>query len=75
MPMDGVKEVVSRLKKPVTVAGGIASTEEVVTICTSGVDVQVGMALYTGKVDPVEAIIGSIKVRQQGFSADSVVQD
>jgi len=49
-----------KLGKPVTVAGGIARTEEVVAISKLGYDVQVGMALYKGIVDPVDAVIGSI---------------
>lgn len=74
MPTDQVAEVVSRLKRPVTVAGGIASTDEVVRISSSGVDVQVGMALYTGKVDPVEAIIGSVQFDASGL-VPTIVQD
>jgi phosphoribosyl-ATP pyrophosphohydrolase/phosphoribosyl-AMP cyclohydrolase len=66
--------VAEKLKKPVTVAGGIASTEEVVAIAKTGLDVQVGMALYTGKVDPVEAVVGSIKFDIQGL-VPTVVQD
>jgi len=62
-----------RLKRPVTVAGGVASTQDVVEISRLGLDVQVGMALYTGALDPVEAVTGSIDF-QHGL-IPTVVQD
>jgi phosphoribosyl-ATP pyrophosphohydrolase/phosphoribosyl-AMP cyclohydrolase len=56
-----VENLKACLNRPLTVAGGISSTEEVVAISRIGVDVQVGMALYTGKVDPVQAFVDSVK--------------
>jgi len=74
MPVERVREVVAKLSKHVTVAGGVADTQEVITISTNGVDVQVGMGLYTGRVDPVESIVGSVKFDERGF-VPTVVQD
>lgn len=71
---DKANSVAEKLKRPVTVAGGIASTEEVVAIAKTGLDVQVGMALYTGKVDPAEAVVGSIKFDVAGL-VPTIVQD
>jgi phosphoribosyl-ATP pyrophosphohydrolase len=64
--MEGMdKEVVAALRdnlpRPLTVAGGIADTAEVLSLADAGVDIQVGMALYTGKIDLNEAFIGSLK--------------
>ena len=74
MPMESVNEVLQRLKRPVTVAGGIAETSEVVAISALGADVQVGMALYTGRVNPVEAIVSSVKFDSNGL-IPTIVQD
>lgn len=44
----------------VTVAGGIASTREIADLSRLGVDVQLGMALYTGVFGAAEAFVASI---------------
>ncbi len=46
MPAAEVAAIRNKIAKPVTVAGGIATTEEIVDISKMGFDVQVGMALY-----------------------------
>lgn len=72
--VDKVHDVVKQLPRPVTVAGGIASAGEVIALSKLGMDVQVGMALYTGMLDPVEAVVGSLdfdKVDQM----PTIVQD
>jgi phosphoribosyl-ATP pyrophosphohydrolase len=74
LPVDKVHEVATKLKRPVTVAGGIASTDEVIAISQIGVDVQVGMALYTGKVSPVEAVVKSLQFKDNGL-CPTIVQD
>ncbi len=60
MDLTTLKEVQAKISLPVTVAGGVASTEEAIAISKLGLDVQVGMALYTGKLDPVSAVVGSL---------------
>jgi phosphoribosyl-ATP pyrophosphohydrolase len=74
MPMDQVSEVVQKLKRPVTVAGGIASTDEVVQLSCAGLDVQVGMALYTGRVNPAQAVVDTVRFGEDGL-APTIVQD
>ena len=49
MPRERVAGIKEKVQRPVTVAGGIATTEEIVAISQMGLDVQVGMAL-SGKV-------------------------
>lgn len=77
--MEGMdKEVVEALRdklpRPLTVAGGIADTKEVLSLADAGVDIQVGMALYTGKIDLNEAFIGSLKFDAKGL-IPTVVQN
>jgi phosphoribosyl-AMP cyclohydrolase / phosphoribosyl-ATP pyrophosphohydrolase len=60
LPRDAARDVVSKLPGHITVAGGIASTDEVADLTALGADVQVGMALYKGLVDPAEAVVRSV---------------
>lgn len=46
---------------PLTVAGGLSTVEEVAELDAMGIDVQVGMALYTRKIDYVDAVLAPIK--------------
>lgn len=60
--MTGINlDLVQKLKKAVSVrlvvAGGVSSVEEVVELEKLGCDVQLGMALYTGKVSLAEGFI------------------
>lgn len=76
LPASVAANVVNKLKRHVTVAGGIASTQEVADISALGADVQVGMALYKGLVDPVEAVVQSINFATNGTGVvPTVVQD
>lgn len=48
---------------PLTVAGGLSTVEEVAELDAMGIDVQVGMALYTKKIEYVDAVLAPIKQR------------
>jgi phosphoribosyl-ATP pyrophosphohydrolase/phosphoribosyl-AMP cyclohydrolase len=74
LPLEGLDSLKEKLKKPITVAGGIATVEEIVDISKMGLDVQVGMALYTGRIDPVEAVVGSINFDSNNL-VPTVVRD
>ncbi len=77
LPLRQVAKLSRRLKRPITVAGGVASTAEVSRISALGVDVQVGMALYKGLIDPVEAVVQSISFSQninKGRSPTGVIR-
>ncbi|PWU00070.1 MAG: phosphoribosyl-ATP diphosphatase [Candidatus Melainabacteria bacterium] len=74
IPMEQVRELQEKVQKPLTVAGGIACTKEIVEISKLGIDVQVGMAIYTGRIDLADAIIGSITFNKDGL-CPTIVQD
>lgn len=57
LPLQAVEALRQRLPHPVTVAGGVSTTADAVQAVRLGVDVQVGMALYTGKLDLTEAFV------------------
>ena len=48
---------------PLTVAGGVASTEEIAELDALGIDVQVGMALYSRKIGYAESVIAPLVKR------------
>jgi phosphoribosyl-ATP pyrophosphohydrolase/phosphoribosyl-AMP cyclohydrolase len=60
MDLAEVEKLAKALPHPVTVAGGVATTQEVVAISKMGIDVQVGMALYTGALDLAECVVGAL---------------
>ncbi len=75
MNIPEVLAIQKQIDKPLTVAGGIARTEEVIELSKHGLDVQVGMALYTGNLDPVDAVVGSLDFDKQGGLIPTIVQD
>lgn len=59
-----------------TIAGGIATTEEIAEVDSMGVDAQVGMALYTGKFSLSDAIAAPAKTdRADGLYRTVVVDE
>jgi phosphoribosyl-ATP pyrophosphohydrolase/phosphoribosyl-AMP cyclohydrolase len=60
MDLDALKALQAEIACPLTVAGGVAGTDEAAAISRLGLDVQVGMALYTGKLDLAEAVAQSL---------------
>jgi len=63
-----------KLERPVTIAGGVAQTSDAVSLAKLGVDVQVGMALYTGKLNLGESFVDTLKFGADGL-IPTVVQD
>lgn len=56
-------------------AGGVSTVEEVVKLDKLGLDAQVGMALYTGRLDPAEAFVACLDFSKANGMLASVVQD
>jgi phosphoribosyl-ATP pyrophosphohydrolase len=75
--MDHVKQVVEAAGGvKVTVAGGVTTPEEIAEIDRLGADVQVGMALYSGKLDLADGILAPIKTdRSDGLFATVIVDE
>ncbi len=74
MDLELVKDLKTKLEKPLTVAGGIAETNEIVEISKLNIDVQVGMALYTGKIDLAASVVGAVNFAKDGL-CPTIVQD
>ncbi len=58
--MAQTQELANRTKNRITVAGGISSLNEISKLAQLGIDVQLGMALYTGKIKLDQAFIKSL---------------
>ncbi len=72
-PLDPVRELLQATTRPLTVAGGVAGLDEVRALEVLGVEVQVGMALYTGRLDLEEATVAL--PRWNGGALPTIVQD
>ena len=79
--MDAVrllKEAVKQEKDPttlLTVAGGVSTLEEIRMIAEAEADVQLGMALYTGKVALGEAFVESLNWKKCGGMIPVIIQE
>jgi phosphoribosyl-ATP pyrophosphohydrolase/phosphoribosyl-AMP cyclohydrolase len=59
-----VKRLRAALFGAITVAGGISSLDEIESLAALGCDVQLGMALYTGKIALADAFVRSLNWRK-----------
>jgi phosphoribosyl-ATP pyrophosphohydrolase/phosphoribosyl-AMP cyclohydrolase len=64
--MDQVRTLREAVTCLVTVAGGVTTLEEIAVIAALGCDVQLGMALYTGKISLADAFICSLNWKKDG---------
>lgn len=62
--MEAIRKLRDVFPKPLTAAGGVRSLQEIEELAKIGVDVQLGMALYTGKIKLDEAFIVSLNWKQ-----------
>ncbi|GAK57371.1 phosphoribosyl-ATP diphosphatase [Candidatus Vecturithrix granuli] len=69
-----VQQLLQATNRKITVAGGVASLAEVQQLAEFGVDVQLGMALYTGKINLTDAFIASLNW-QKGELIPTIAQD
>jgi phosphoribosyl-ATP pyrophosphohydrolase/phosphoribosyl-AMP cyclohydrolase len=61
-PVKALRELAARGEAPqaLTVAGGVSTLEDIEALAALGCDVQLGMALYTGKISLAEAFSRSL---------------
>jgi phosphoribosyl-ATP pyrophosphohydrolase/phosphoribosyl-AMP cyclohydrolase len=69
-----VKLLRAALSSRITAAGGISSLEEIEALAEMGCDVQLGMALYTGKVKLADAFVRSLNWKKGDGLLPVIVQ-
>lgn len=57
---DRIEAVRALTKRPITAAGGVTTVAEVARLDRMGVDAQVGMALYTGRITPAACFLETL---------------
>ena len=55
-----IKKIASITKNPITAAGGIATIDEIKELQNENISTQLGMSIYTGKIDLAEAFISCL---------------
>ena len=70
-----IKKIASSTEKPITAAGGISSIEEIVELEKNNISSQLGMCIYTGKVDLADAFCACIDFEKQNNLIPTIVQD
>jgi phosphoribosyl-ATP pyrophosphohydrolase len=73
--MDDILALRELTDRPITYAGGVTAATEVAALDRHGIDAQVGMALYTGRLDPAEAFLACLDFHKEGGRLPCVVQD
>jgi phosphoribosyl-AMP cyclohydrolase / phosphoribosyl-ATP pyrophosphohydrolase len=76
MDLAAVKDIMAHMPPAphrLTVAGGVATTEEAAQLIRMGLDVQVGMALYTGKLNPTDVVCQTVAFDRSPYTNPSLV--
>ena len=69
------KRLREQVEGTLTLAGGVTTCDEIAALDRLGIDAQVGMALYTGRLDAVEAVIATIDFARGGGLVPTIVCD
>jgi phosphoribosyl-ATP pyrophosphohydrolase len=69
-----VQALAQRLPHPLTIAGGVSDTANATALCRLGLDVQVGMALYQGLLDPAAVVADTLDFEKAPL-IPTIVQD
>jgi phosphoribosyl-ATP pyrophosphohydrolase/phosphoribosyl-AMP cyclohydrolase len=70
LDLEPVRALREALSCGITVAGGVASLEETENIAALGCDVQLGMALYTGRIDLGEAFVRALNWGKAAYAGE-----
>ena len=73
--IDFIKEIANSTSKPITAAGGISTIEEIVELSKNNIHCQLGMAIYTGKVNLEEAFCACLNFEKMKGLIPTIVQD
>ena len=73
--IEAIKEIRSATTKELVAAGGISSVEEIVQLQKMNVSTQLGMCIYTGKVQLEEAFVKCLDFEKRFGYLPTVVQD
>ena len=70
-----IKKIRNLTKNKLTVAGGISSINDIKKLENLGIDSQLGMALYTGKIKLPEAFVSLLNFDKNNGLIPTIVQD
>ena len=73
--IDFIKEIASSTTKPITAAGGISTIEEIVELSKNNISCQLGMAIYTGKINLEDAFCACLDFEKMNGLIPTIVQD
>ena len=73
--IEAIKEIRSATTKELVAAGGISSVEEIVQLQKMNVSTQLGMCIYTGKVQLEEAFVKCLDFEKRFGYLPTIVQD
>ena len=73
--LEKIKRVVKLTNNKITIAGGISSVEDIRQIEILGCNSQIGMAIYTGKIDLNDAFSGVLDFDKNKGLIPTIVQD
>lgn len=73
--IEAFKQIREITKKPIVAAGGITSIDEIKELEKLNISSQLGMSIYTGKINPVEAFIELIDFEKCNGLVPTIVQD
>lgn len=73
--LDRIRAVREATRRTLTAAGGIASVAEVRALADMGCEAQLGMAIYTGALEPEALLIELADFNKQGGLVPTVVED
>ena len=70
-----IKEIARSTNKPITAAGGISTIEEIIELSKNNISCQLGMAIYTGKINLEDAFCACLDFEKMQGLIPTVVQD
>jgi phosphoribosyl-ATP pyrophosphohydrolase/phosphoribosyl-AMP cyclohydrolase len=73
--IETAKELRSSLNIKITAAGGVSTLKEIEALSKAGCDIQLGMALYTGKISLADAFSAALNWEKTGGLVPVIAQD